>query len=334
MTLNLTLLTPGYILQVSDRRITKEPSGQTYPLANKNVVFLARDGLVSICYSGPAYLEHVPTDTWIACKSAGRDINPYVGGESPGVFMSSVPKRPWPDIGQLAELLRQECEALFSRSSSNHGALQIVVAGWQRYNRGMRPLCWGIDNDADRRTFTAVNGLPRFWHYRKGYFYVTQVPDDPGWLSAVEMQRLVKLLRATAMSSNAALGMLIKAVRYVAANKTGVGPDCMCLFLPNPDIQPEVVVRYEPVTEGRAVVGDDKTRFELPAAFTPWFVGPQVHAPPAIIVGAGPAPFTLGDIRPFLQAPPVPPQPGGRRIHSAFSTQRRPIDPSLRPSTR
>ncbi len=337
MTLNLTLLHPRYVLQVSDRRITKKPSGEIHPLANKNVVYLARDGLVSICYSGPAYMEHVPTDTWIACKLAGEDIAPYRDGRSlrdggRGILMRGGDKKPWLDIGQSVELLKRECEAV--KPVTN---LDILLAGWQKYNRGMRPICWGIEGRGSAAT--AENPFPRYWHYEKSpygkpRYCLTEIPGSPGWLSIPEMRRLVAFLRVEAMSPDASLRRLVWAVRYVAAKSAGVGPDCMCILLPNPDVQPELFVRYEPVTEERAVITGGERDVEVPAAFAPWFVGPRIHAPPAIIIGGGPSPFTLGDIRPILQAPPVPQQASGPRIVFAFSSQRRPEDPSLGPGTR
>ena len=86
MTLNLTLLTTTYVMQVSDRRLTDLLSGGEFDaVANKNVVYLARDGIFTICYSGPAYLEGVPTDTWIACKLACEDMSLFRGGRGLGI---------------------------------------------------------------------------------------------------------------------------------------------------------------------------------------------------------------------------------------------------------
>lgn len=322
MTLNLTLLHPTYVLQVSDRRITKELSGEIHPLANKNVIYLTRDGLVSICYSGPAYLEHVPTDTWIACKLRDEDMAPFRDGERRGVRVGPG-TAPWLDIGQTVELLRRELQALNLKRR-----LDVKVAGWQKYKGGMRPICWGIE--AKGNTATAENPLPRYWHYDKSpyggrRYYLTEIPGDPGWLSQSELYRLVALLMPEAWSPEAAVQRLIWAIRYVANRTPAVGSDCMCILLPNPDVRPELFVRYEPVTEGRAIIEAGESRIEVPSAFTPWFVSPQVHAPPSIIVG-GHMPFALGPIRLIVQAPPVPKEMG---ILHGFSTQRRPREPSL-----
>ena len=327
MTLNLTLLTATYVLQVSDRRITKTSTGEIHPLANKNVVFLARDGLVTICYSGPAYIEHVPTDVWIACKLAGEDIGPYLRAEKVGVKMGSMPKRPWLNTGQSVELLRHELEAqnLVDR-------LDVMVAGWQEHKRGMRPICWGID--ARGATATAESPLHRYWHYERSpdgrrRYCLFEIPGNPGaWLSQSELYRLVGLLMPAARSPEAAVRRLIWAVRYVADRTSAVGPDCMCILLPNPDEHPELFVRYEPVKEARAHVhlGRDAVE-EVPAAFSPWLVGPHIHAPPRMIGGGG-VQLMLDHIKVTELTPPMPRSTG---LLSFSTTQPRPSDPSLEP---
>lgn len=128
------MLTPAYVLQVSDRRITRLDTGKIHPLANKNVVFVPTDGIVTIGYTGLAYLEGVPTDTWIACKLASKDHRPFRDGKGPGmaVHFGGLQNRPWPNLEQAVELLRQETEAAFVRlRRSQLMRHQIEIAGWQ-----------------------------------------------------------------------------------------------------------------------------------------------------------------------------------------------------------
>ncbi len=57
MTLNITGTAFGSVIQVSDRLVTrKSPFEKFDPAANKNVVFLARNGLLTIGYTGRAYV--------------------------------------------------------------------------------------------------------------------------------------------------------------------------------------------------------------------------------------------------------------------------------------
>ncbi|QOF73406.1 hypothetical protein IG197_10310 [Aminobacter sp. SR38] len=59
-----TLMSPAYI--ASDRRLTLGNGGKEYyPVANKAVVYRARNAVATRGYSGIAYIEGMPTDDWI-----------------------------------------------------------------------------------------------------------------------------------------------------------------------------------------------------------------------------------------------------------------------------
>jgi hypothetical protein len=67
MTLVLSLITPTFVAQVSDRLVARD----TLPFdqyTNTNVVYFAADGIMSLGYPGPAYREKhkATTDDWIA----------------------------------------------------------------------------------------------------------------------------------------------------------------------------------------------------------------------------------------------------------------------------
>jgi hypothetical protein len=51
------------------------------PVSNKSVVLLARDGLITMGYSGPAFISGATTDGWIAEVLTGTDLgaHPVVG---------------------------------------------------------------------------------------------------------------------------------------------------------------------------------------------------------------------------------------------------------------
>lgn len=81
MTLVLAVATPAYPLHVSDRLVSK--GGMPHdPVANKSVVFRATDGLLAFGYTGPAFLEGVPMDTWVADALSGGSCRGNVGVRS------------------------------------------------------------------------------------------------------------------------------------------------------------------------------------------------------------------------------------------------------------
>lgn len=128
---------------------------------------------------------------------------------------------------------------------------------------------------------------------------------------------------------------LVEVVRYIAAKNAGVGPDCMTILLPNPNQERTCHFKYEPLTAGRAYLAADGQKSEVPAAFSPWFVGPKLHAPPTILIGGAVRFPPLGDYELVGYAPPIPEGgirsgKGGRRFYGGFFTQQRPRDPNQR----
>jgi hypothetical protein len=81
MTQTFSLATAEYVLQVSDRLVTRAKVGASAlthvpfdPDANKNIIFRARDGIVAISFSGNAFIRGVPTDRWIAERLYGSAL--------------------------------------------------------------------------------------------------------------------------------------------------------------------------------------------------------------------------------------------------------------------
>src|SRR5437867_2015050 len=61
MTPIVSLASRRYVLQVGDRLVTRA-AHPFDPFSNKAVIYFARDAVVSISYTGLAYLESLPTD--------------------------------------------------------------------------------------------------------------------------------------------------------------------------------------------------------------------------------------------------------------------------------
>ena len=61
MTLILSLASSWFTLQVSDRLVT-QAGKQFDPIANKNILYIGPDGIISLGYTGLAHLDGIPTD--------------------------------------------------------------------------------------------------------------------------------------------------------------------------------------------------------------------------------------------------------------------------------
>src|SRR4051794_23401448 len=74
MTLILSVAGPIGVVQVSDRLTSFVSGGRRRPhdpLANKTVLFLAKDAVAALSYTGKAYLDGIPTDQWMAERIRG-----------------------------------------------------------------------------------------------------------------------------------------------------------------------------------------------------------------------------------------------------------------------
>jgi hypothetical protein len=85
MTLVLSLATPAYLLHVSDRLVSR--TGVPHDrLAHKTVVLRGTDGLLVFGCTGLAFVDGVPTDTWIADVLSGRSCLGQDGALRLGTF--------------------------------------------------------------------------------------------------------------------------------------------------------------------------------------------------------------------------------------------------------
>ena len=185
MTLILTAIHRHGVIQVADRLVTRQTNGhveQFDPLANKTILFSARDAFVTLAYTGLAYIDGLPTDRWIAETLRDRPVALGHDGRRP-VALSFERVANWPSVGQAVLRLAGRVDMAMSRLSQA-ARLSIVVAGWQQY-RTKRPRAIGLTIDRPLGRLTQVLRLRR--HLGRGFGLIT-APD--GHLSD-EDQRLV-----------------------------------------------------------------------------------------------------------------------------------------------
>jgi hypothetical protein len=327
MTLILTEASPGYILQVSDRLLTRGRRRRPFdPVSNKTIVYLARDALVSIAYSGNAYLDETPTDQWMAGVLIGKRLEPDdLGGLTIGLRGRRL------DIGQSIELLRTELGSAISRlpRSEEPPSLHVVIAGWQWNRKHARPIVTHMVTSTASPSFLYVRPLPRYWHFRRmpedksrKPLYFTPVPTSNP-LSPEEQAKAFERL-SQAISVDDSTQVLIDTIRLAASKQPQVVSEaCMCIYLPPPSYRSAQIVFTTPQTQQVAITG--KVEEELPATFSPWVIGSGLVWAPSIVVGThtiNTGPFTVK-----IKAPTVP---GDAGIQAAWSTQPRRPDPQRR----
>jgi hypothetical protein len=305
VTLVIAVATPSYSLHVSDRLVSKDGAPHDR-LANKTVVFRATDGLLAFGYTGPAFIENIPTDTWLAdalaegCCSRGE-----VGAMSLGDF-------PVRDVGASLRLLCQRLrrKPLFERLRG-----EVSAVGWQwdgkRDGALVRDVLWVLHRGSGRLRWQQL--VPRHPPERKEVFRMFWTGD---WaLTPADWEQLVRDVGACGRDWEGAQQLLVRAIRRASDETPGtIGRHCMSVLL-RPWLSPNALVQFFPDTPHEGIAFGQTVE----TAYSPWMVAPDaIHAPSVLVGGLT---CEQGFLTYELQAPPVP---DPQTLKGAFQSQARP----------
>lgn len=276
MTLAIADVGYEYVLHVSDRLVTIQGTGTVHDeAANKAVIYNARDAIVTVSYSGLAYIDDLHTDHWIASQLLGH--NPFCPPElgDPAIGFSIATGLPFLPRN-LGRSVMQLWEAA---SNSREGrTLEILIAGyqWKRSRRSgqIRPVAWRLGPSSQgyaavhmmrypphrkQRTIWTI-GDRRFDRQHVASLVVNKLSQPQTQLEA--MAAVVDELRSFANSSSPRL----------------VGDNYLAIFIPMPSRDRRwISVDFFPTDENRRVaVGPTKT--EVLPTYTPVIVGPNFFA--------------------------------------------------------
>ena len=279
MTQILTGACPNFVVQVSDRLVTTGRGvniKEHDPAANKTVVYRAADALVTLGYSGIAYIGETPTDWWIAQILYQGELKATDGRLGIRIGAIAKPMR----IGLAMKRLRDAVKALPAHPIDSYG-LEIVIAGWQGDRAGPRPIYVEISRVAGR---TRIQSSPRRWpkdrNFQIGVIgqtlqsnalekalapYCTG-PDGPTFLPDTLDQIFVDLIRETA-GDFASVGAHLMSVVLM---RPGLGI-CGC--------------RFRPLTPHFAIITNPTEPQTVEVSHTPWVVSSSIAYPPSLEIG-------------------------------------------------
>jgi hypothetical protein len=322
MTLVLTRASKDYVIQVTDRLVTVA-GAQFDTVANKNVLFCARNGVITLGYTGLAYLGGVPTDQWIAEKLSGRT---FARGESLPAFMAfPVAVR---DVGQSLRQLKAGLEEVPVepkwRAQWQASSFDVSISGWQWTRRRARPVMAWLSKPEGSLSVELDYMKPRHWFWDRGpdkkrfRFELQAAPASN--ISGAQMYALATRLEDC--DCDRTESTIVGAIREVSGLVSEVGPHCISILVAPPNIA-RARVRYLPLGQAAsAIVSTSRAgTFSVPAAFTPWIVGPGGILAPAI--NAGTSEVRIGPYLITLEAPNLP----GPGIRGLFASQQRPRMP-------
>jgi hypothetical protein len=318
MTQIISQLCRAFALQVEDRLVTQTAAGSAPrkfdALANKNVIYWARDAIVSIGYTGLAYVKDLPTDDWIAATLTGLDV-----AENFAIRNGPLPR--WWDIGQAIDLLCRELKA--SEIAARKDYFELEITGWQ-WKKGKRPLIGSRQpvplgcsiRKAYGKDFE-VKRLPRHWYWKPGAQFGAS-PEGGLSLSLAEIQQLAE--RMHSLPDSQYEQAIVDAIRSVAArNPDYVGPNCMSVLIAPPHIRALVQITFFPQERHTArLVSSKFVSPEYLAAYSPWIIGNGLVQKPSVFIGDG-WEFHMGPFTVLLKG-----FPAGPGLLAGMSSQRRP----------
>jgi hypothetical protein len=271
MTLVLSLVTRWRAFHVSDRLLTQKAGDLANPdykefdaFSNKTVILRTPDALTVCGYSGRAYIDNMPTDSWIAQSFMGTSLG---GGE----FVWHLSGGPPPvSLSKSIWRLKTDCDAALARlpeSERRQSPLRINIAGWRndRHRPRMRPVSLElvqtiVPPDIDRMIFHFEH--PKRWAWDRT-FRIRATPDNV----PVEEARWIldKLQSEGSASPDACEDVLVQGIQRIAQRNPTVGRNVLAVRL-EPTEKPNILIQYHP---------DPATRTsEQTSAYSPWILVP------------------------------------------------------------
>lgn len=298
---------------MSDRLVTRNGS-RFDELANKNIVCVSSNAIVSIAYTGHAYIGELPTDQWIVEKIAGLKFD---RSRKPPAF-SSGSKKLQNDIGTLLmELTKAFNDALTEvkvhlRADWKAKSFHTIITGFQWGTKGRyRPILASLSKPDNSNAFE-LRYEPRDRFFR-GRLMVGSAPG--GNITRAQMEKLTKDLSFD--GPDQAETKLVEAIRKISTKNPVVGSHCMSVCLLPPYVA-QGRIKYIPLSgpaRGRLVSA--RASKEILVGFSPWIIGPNITVAPSYISGNG-MHIRVGHYTIILEAPQDP------NIIMAFGGQQRP----------
>ena len=133
MTLNLTLATPQYVIQASDRRMTSVPDGRILnDEANKGLVVKADDGIFAITFAGIGLYNGKRMDMWLAEK----------------LLDNGVPELPVHKGVEILTNLATSWFRTFPKTVDKRHT--FMIAGWEKQGNNSKAVIWRVENCLSR----------------------------------------------------------------------------------------------------------------------------------------------------------------------------------------
>lgn len=203
MTLNITLATPSYVIQASDRRMVSIPEGKVCDdEANKGLVIKADDGVFSITFAGIGRIYGKRVDIWLAEK----------------LLDEGVPELPISQGVQVISRLATDWFGTFPKNLNKRHS--FIIAGWEKSGNDSSAVAWRISNSITDDGKTLESAMNTF-HVKKFDIKkpraLLQISGLTGAFSRDDKRRIEALLK-TKLTPDKAEEALVNTIKRAALN--------------------------------------------------------------------------------------------------------------------
>ena len=265
-----------FVAQITDCQVTTLDGRKFDELSNKTLVYMAKDAIVSMAFTGPAYIDDWPTDCWIAWKLWGKPLDRF--RETGGGFTTRVPPLQY-QIGQAIRLLEGELKASEIARKKSAFELNIVGLKWKLGKNALQggkrtvPAQWTIVQERGGGIATQY-----FAPKSRPGIRLHAVPDTN--ISRATLQEMSEHVRRILVSDaedkpRQIEDDIVKSIRDIAALNPFVGSNCMSVSIVR-HRHPLVRIRFFPSALYRARDLGMKSASEgQVASFSPWIIAPD-----------------------------------------------------------
>lgn len=304
MTLIIKAITKNWAFSVSDRLLTQRMTDGYKPfdaVSNKTVLFFPSDAIVSISYTGTAYIEKTSTDRWISEKLCGLDLSE---GKD---FVLGIENGIWKNLYFSMENLIMELNKVWPKleAKQRKNDIGILISVWHKPKSNWQPVLWWLKGDGEKESPFYFERHKKFWGQRQISTVCSPIKPTKDESSRLEQSILNERNHGTEKTAEKAI---VNEIRERAKNHPTIGLDCMAIrisynanpnviinYYPNPNIQKLIPpMKADKNNRTGLIIGYGKLEdFQngppdiegMEPYFSPWIVSKNSVIPPSSILG-------------------------------------------------
>jgi hypothetical protein len=285
MTLILARASEHFVTQAADRLVTTAVGTEFDAKSNKNIVYACADGIVSISYTGIAFLGNIPTDQWLVEQITGVKFD---RNRKPAAIGLGQNWEPTEGLGQtmlrIESALRESVKSIPIQWKGEWGKqpFDLLFVGWHWNKRArVRPIIGTVSKACGADDFH-VGYHNRLWHYKTSRgipfilcaFPISNYPQS-------DLEKLNALVSNRTWTEVEAV--MVEEIRRISDSNARVGKHVLTVTLSPPNVARGIVTDHpiKPIVHPirSSFVPDLKAEVHL----TPWLLGKNCIQPPALL---------------------------------------------------